>query len=366
MCYNRAMGNTFGKFFTVATFGESHGAAVGCVIDGCPPLLELSEADIQRELDRRRPGQSDISTPRNEADRCRILSGVFEGKTLGTPICVIVENKDQHSQDYDEISKLWRPSHADFTYDAKFGIRDPRGGGRSSARETIGRVAAGAVARKILSGVHITAWVESVNLISMPAVSATPTREEIEQTPIRCPHKPTADKMVELVKKARSEGDSVGGVIRCRIEGLPAGLGDPVFDRFEADLAKAMLSIPATKGFEIGSGFTGTRLFGSRHNDIFALDADGKVATKTNNAGGVLGGITSGMAVDFKVAFKPTATIAKEQPTVSRALQPATVVGKGRHDPCVLPRAVPVVEAMAALVAADALMSQRAIRGELK
>lgn len=366
MCYNRAMGNSFGKFFTVSTFGESHGAAVGCVIDGCPPLLELSEADIQRELDRRRPGQSNISTHRNEADRCRILSGVFEGKTLGTPICVVVENKDQRSQDYDEIAKLWRPSHADYTYDAKFGIRDPRGGGRSSARETIGRVAAGAVARKILSGARITAWVESVNLISMPAVSATPSREEIDQTPIRCPHKPTADKMVELVKKARSEGDSVGGVIRCRIEGLPAGLGDPVFDRFEANLAKAMLSIPATKGFEIGSGFAGTRLFGSRHNDIFALDSDGKVFTKTNNAGGVLGGITSGMAVDFKVAFKPTATIAKEQPTVSRTLQPVTVVGKGRHDPCVLPRAVPIVEAMAALVAADALLGQRAMREELK
>lgn len=348
----------------MATFGESHGAAVGCIIDGCPPRVELSESDIQAELDRRRPGQSDISTPRNEADACKILSGVYTGKTLGTPVCILVENKDQHSADYDEIAKLWRPSHADFTYDAKYGIRDPRGGGRSSARETIGRVAAGAVAKKILKGVKITAWVESINLLSMPAAEATPTREEIESTPVRCPHKPTADKMVELIKKVRTMGDSVGGVIRCRIEGLPAGLGDPVFDRFEADLAKAMLSIPATKGFEIGSGFAGTRMFGSNHNDIFALDENGGVSTKTNNAGGVLGGMTTSRPVDFKVAFKPTATIAKEQDTLSRELRPVKVVGKGRHDPCVLPRAVPVVEAMAALVAVDALMAQRAITSE--
>ena len=348
----------------MATFGESHGAAVGCIIDGCPPRVELSESDIQAELDRRRPGQSDISTPRNEADACKILSGVYTGKTLGTPICILVENKDQHSADYDEIAKLWRPSHADFTYDAKYGIRDPRGGGRSSARETIGRVAAGAVAKKILKGVKITAWVESINLLSMPALEATPTREEIEATPVRCPHKPTADKMVELIKKVRTMGDSVGGVIRCRIEGLPAGLGDPVFDRFEANLAKAMLSIPATKGFEIGSGFAGTRMFGSNHNDIFTLDENGGVSTKTNNAGGVLGGMTTSRPIDFKVAFKPTATIAKEQDTLSRELKPVKVVGKGRHDPCVLPRAVPVVEAMAALVAVDALMAQRAITSE--
>ena len=362
------MGNIFGKILTTTTFGESHGAAVGCVVDGCPSNLELSEADIQRDLDRRRPGQSDISTPRNEGDVCRILSGVYNGRTLGTPICIVVENRDQRSQDYSEIEKLWRPSHADFTYDAKFGLRDPRGGGRSSARETIGRVAAGAVAKKILNrflggGVKITAWVESVNLISMPAVVRTPTEAEIEATPMRCPHRPTADKMIELVKKARSEGDSVGGVIRCRIEGLPAGLGNPVFDRFEADLGKAMLSIPASKGFEIGSGFAGTRMFGSRHNDIFVLDENGAVSTKTNNAGGVLGGMTSSRPVDFKIAFKPTATIAKEQDTLSRELQPVKVVGKGRHDPCVLPRAVPIVEAMAALVAADALLRQRAIEG---
>lgn len=355
------MGNIFGKVFTITTFGESHGKAVGCVIDGCPPMIEVSEADIQRDLDRRRPGQSNISTQRKEADACKILSGVYEGKTLGTPICIVVENLDQHSFDYDEIAQLWRPSHADYTYDMKYGIRDARGGGRSSARETIGRVAAGAIAKKILKDVKITAWVESVNLITMPSITETPTQEEIEQTPIRCPHKPTAEKMIELVKKARSEGDSVGGVIRCRIEGLPAGLGTPVFDRFEADLAKAMLSIPATKGFEIGSGFAGTRLFGSRHNDIFVLDENNKVATKTNNAGGVLGGITSGNVVDFKVAFKPTATIAKEQETISKQLKLTTVIGKGRHDPCVLPRAVAIVEAMSALVAVDALLRQKTL-----
>ncbi len=357
------MGNIFGKIFRVATFGESHGAAVGCVIDGCPSRIPLSGEDIQRELDRRRPGQSAVSTLRAESDACKILSGVYEGLTLGTPICVIVENCDQRSGDYSEIAKLWRPSHADFTYDAKYGLRDPRGGGRSSARETIGRVAAGAVARKILGGgVVIRAWVESVHAISMPQPAQTPTEAEIEASPVRCPHPQTSAKMEEFIKKARSEGDSVGGVIRCRIEGLPAGLGDPVFDRFEADLAKAMLSIPASKGFEIGSGFAAARMFGSQNNDIFALDEAGNPTTLTNRAGGVLGGITSSRPVDFRVAFKPTATIAKEQDTLSTDLKPAKVVGRGRHDPCVLPRAVPIVEAMAAIVAADALLIQRTVR----
>lgn len=357
------MGNIFGKIFRVATFGESHGAAVGCVIDGCPSRIPLSREDIQRELDRRRPGQSAVSTLRAESDACKILSGVYEGLTLGTPICVVVENCDQRSGDYSEIAKLWRPSHADFTYDAKYGLRDPRGGGRSSARETIGRVAAGAVARKILGdGVVIRAWVESVHAISMPQPAQTPTEAEIEASPVRCPYPQTSAKMEEFIKKARSEGDSVGGVIRCRIEGLPAGLGDPVFDRFEADLAKAMLSIPASKGFEIGSGFAAARMFGSQNNDIFALDEAGNPTTLTNRAGGVLGGITSSRPVDFRVAFKPTATIAKEQDTLSTDLKPAKVVGRGRHDPCVLPRAVPIVEAMAAIVAADALLIQRTVR----
>ena len=357
------MGSVFGKIFRVSTFGESHGAGVGCVIDGCPSMLELSADDIQRELDRRRPGGNPLGTQRNEADACEIISGVYEGKTLGTPICILVRNKDQHSQDYSEIAKLWRPSHADFTYDMKYGLRDPRGGGRSSARETIGRVAAGAVAKKFLGGgVRITAWVESVHAIAMPMQRQTPTSEEIEASPVRCPNPQASARMEEFIKKARAEGDSVGGVIRCRIEGLPAGLGDPVFDRFEADLAKAMLSIPASKGFEIGGGFASARMFGSQNNDAFVLDENGAVSTLTNNAGGVLGGMTTSRPVDFRVAFKPTATIAKEQKTLSRELEPTTVVGKGRHDPCVLPRAVPIVEAMAALVCADAMLVQRTVR----
>ncbi len=365
------MGNTFGRFFRVTTFGESHGAAVGCVIDGCPPGLEVSEGDIQAELSRRAPGQSAISTQRAEKDECEILSGMFEGRTLGTPICALVRNADQRSSDYSEIAKLWRPSHADFSYDAKFGLRDPRGGGRSSARETVGRVIAGVFARKVLEArlerpVVIRAWVESVHAISMPAPSRLPTLEEVEATPARCPDANTAAKIVEFIKKAKAEGDSVGGVIRCVIDGLPAGLGDPVFDRFHANLAKAMLSMPAVKAFEIGSGFAGTRMFGSTHNDQFELDADGNVSTRTNNAGGVLGGITSGRPVSFRVGFKPTATIAKNQPTLDRQLRPTSVVGRGRHDPCVLPRAVPIVEAMAALVCADAALSQTALRPSTK
>lgn len=357
------MGSVFGKIFRVSTFGESHGAGVGCVIDGCPSLLDLSADDIQRELDRRRPGGNLLGTQRNEADACEIISGVYEGKTLGTPICILVRNKDQRSQDYSEIAKLWRPSHADFTYDMKYGLRDPRGGGRSSARETIGRVAAGAVAKKFLGGgVKITAWVESVHAIAMPMQRQTPTAEEIEASPVRCPNPQASARMEEFIKKARAECDSVGGVIRCRIEGLPAGLGDPVFDRFEADLAKAMLSIPASKGFEVGGGFASARMFGSQNNDVFALDENGAVTTLTNNAGGVLGGMTTSRPVDFRVAFKPTATIAKEQKTLTRELEPTTVVGRGRHDPCVLPRAVPIVEAMAALVCADAVLVQRTVR----
>ena len=357
------MGSVFGKIFRVSTFGESHGAGVGCVIDGCPSLLDLSADDIQRELDRRRPGGNLLGTQRNEADACEIISGVYEGKTLGTPICILVRNKDQRSQDYSEIAKLWRPSHADFTYDMKYGLRDPRGGGRSSARETIGRVAAGAVAKKFLGGgVKITAWVESVHAIAMPMQRQTPTAEEIEASPVRCPNPQASARMEEFIKKARAECDSVGGVIRCRIEGLSAGLGDPVFDRSEADLAKAMLSIPASKGFEVGGGFASARMFGSQNNDVFALDENGAVTTLTNNAGGVLGGMTTSRPVDFRVAFKPTATIAKEQKTLTRELEPTTVIGRGRHDPCVLPRAVPIVEAMAALVCADAVLVQRTVR----
>ncbi len=347
-------GSIFGRFFKVATFGESHGAALGCVIDGCLPNLELSEADIQADLDRRKPGQSEISTPRAEGDVCKILSGVYEGRTTGAPIAILIENTNQRSGDYSEIAKLWRPSHADYTYDAKFGLRDPRGGGRSSARETAARVAAGAVAKKCLGNIVLRAWVESVHAISMPFTGAMPSQADVDANAVRCPHSATALRMIEFIKKAKAEGDSVGGIIRCKIENVPVGLGEPVFDRLEADLAKAMMSIPAAKGFEIGSGFAGTRAFGSVNNDEIYLDEAGKVATKTNNAGGVLGGISNGQAIDFRVAFKPTATILKEQKTLAKDLSETTVKGVGRHDPCVLPRAVPIVEAMAALVLLDA------------
>ena len=349
-------GSIFGRFFRVATWGESHGVAVGCVIDGCPSGLTLDETVIQADLDKRRPGQSDISTPRNEADKCKILSGVYEGKTLGTSVSIVVENSNQNSSDYADIAKLWRPGHADYTYDAKYGVRDPRGGGRSSARETAARVAAGAVAKKCLGDIVIRAWVESVHSISMPFYDGIPTEAEVEANAIRCPHTATAARMIEFIKKTRAEGDSVGGVIRCRIANVPAGLGEPVFDRLEADLAKAMLSIPASKGFEIGSGFAGTRMFGSAHNDEFYAEGS-EVKTRTNNAGGVLGGISSGQVLDFRVAFKPTATILKEQKTLAKDLSETTVVGVGRHDPCVLVRAVVIVEAMSALVLADAALA---------
>ena len=355
--FKRMGGSIFGRFFKVATFGESHGAALGCIVDGCPSNLNLSESDIQTYLDKRKPGQSSLSTPRKEGDECKILSGVFEGRTLGTPIAVVIENQNQKSSDYSEIARLWRPSHADFTYDAKFGIRDPRGGGRSSARETAARVAAGAIARKCMPNVEIRAWVESVHSISMPSIEGIPTEEQVEANEVRCPHAQTASRMAEFIKKARAEGDSVGGVIRCRIANVPAGLGEPVFDRLEADLAKAMLSIPASKGFEIGSGFAGARMFGSAHNDEFFVGENGEVCTKTNYSGGVQGGISNGQIIDFRVAFKPTATILKEQKTLTTAKEPTTVVGRGRHDPCVLPRAVAVVEAMAALVLADAVLA---------
>ncbi len=354
------MGNIFGDLFRVASFGESHGPALGCVIDGCPANLDLSEDDIQKELNRRKPGQSSVTTPRKEADACKILSGVYKGKTTGAPICIVVENFNQRSEDYDELAELWRPSHGDFTYDKKFGLRDPRGGGRSSARETIARVAAGAVAKKILKGVEIRAWVESVNSISMPNISGIPTLEDVEQSPVRCPDKATSSKMEEFIVRAKSQGDSLGAVVRCRVAGLEAGLGEPCFDKLDAMLALAMLSIPAVKGFEIGSGFAGARMFGSMHNDEFYIDESGNVATKTNNAGGVLGGISAGTMLDFKIALKPTATILKAQKTLNRNLEAVSFEGKGRHDPCVAPRAVPVVEAMTALVLLDLKMKNNA------
>ncbi|MGF1483619.1 MAG: chorismate synthase [Opitutales bacterium] len=355
------MPNSFGKLFTITTFGESHGGGVGVVIDGCPPRLPITAEEIQFELDRRRPGQSEITTPRKEADTVEILSGVFEGQTLGTPIALLVRNQDARPQAYSEMREKFRPSHADYTYQTKFGIRNHEGGGRSSARETIGRVAAGAIARKLLEagGVEIRAYIERIHDITMPLLEAFPTLEQVEASPVRCPDATTAQLMVERIKAVRSEGDSVGGVIQCRVRGLPVGLGEPVFDRLEADLAKAMLSLPATKGFEVGSGFAGSAMRGSEHNDVFE-NREGMVRTATNRSGGVQGGISNGEELYFRVAFKATATILQKQLTVDQSGEDTELMGRGRHDPCVVPRAVPIVEAMSALVLADHWMRHHA------
>ena len=359
------MGSSFGQLFRITTWGESHGGGVGVVIDGCPPRIELSEADIQRELDRRRPGQSAIVTPRDEADRCRILSGVFEGRTLGTPISIMVANKDARPEAYSEMKETYRPSHADFTYEAKYGIRNWQGGGRASARETIGRVAAGAVAKKVLheisaGAVEIVAYVTQIHEVVARIDRTSVTIADVERNALRCPDSAAAELMIALIQSVRSDGDSVGGVIECVIRGLPAGLGEPVFDKLDADLAKAMLSLPASKGFEIGSGFASTRMKGSEHNDAFEIREE-KVRTKTNHSGGLQGGITNGEDIFFRVAFKPTSTIAREQETVTASGEETTLAARGRHDPCVLPRAVPIVEAMAALVLCDHALRQRAI-----
>ena len=355
------MSSQLGHLFRIATWGESHGPGVGVVIDGCPPLIPLEEADIQKDLDRRRPGQSEIVTPRKEEDRCQILSGVFEGKTTGTPISILVWNKDARPEAYTEMQAAYRPSHADFTYDAKYGFRDHRGGGRASARETIGRVAAAAVAKKVLErlapGLEIVAYVKSIRDLWAEIDPASVTAAAVEANIVRCPDAPMAEKMIALIKEMRSEGDSVGGTIECVVRKAPAGLGEPVFDRLEADLAKAMLSLPATKGFEIGSGFAGTLLTGSRHNDAFEM-REGEVRTATNRSGGVQGGISNGEPIFFRVAFKPTATIAQSQKTVTREHEETELAARGRHDPCVLPRAVPMVEAMAALVLCDHALRQ--------
>ena len=353
------MGNTFGHLFRVTTFGESHGGGVGVAIDGCPPQLEISAEEIQLELDRRRPGQSKITTPRKEADTCEILSGVFEGKTLGTPIAILVRNKDTRSQDYDEMIQMYRPSHADATYDAKYGIRNWQGGGRSSARETIGRVAAGAIAKKILkqvAGVEIVAYVKRIKELEAVVDPSTVSLAQVESNIVRCPDAEYALAMIELIEQVRQAGDSIGGVVECVARNVPKGLGSPVFDKLEADIAKGVMSLPATKGFEIGSGFAGTLLTGSEHNDEFYSDEDGEIRTVTNRSGGVQGGISNGENIILRVAFKPTATIRKEQRTVTRAGEGAVLAAKGRHDPCVLPRAVPMVEAMVALVLCDHLL----------
>jgi chorismate synthase len=358
------MGNTFGQLFRVTTFGESHGGGIGVVIDGCPPKIEIAEADIQRELDRRRPGQSKITTQRKEEDRCEILSGVFEDKTLGTPIAILVRNQDARPQDYVDLAKTFRPSHADFTYEAKYGIRNWQGGGRASARETIGRVAAGVIAQKILRTfypkIDIVGYVTQVHDIMVKIDKSKVRIKEVEANIVRCPDRAAAKKMISLIEKTRQQGDSLGGVIECVVRNAPVGLGEPVFDKLEADLAKAMLSLPATKGFEIGSGFSATRMRGSEHNDAFEM-RDDCVRTATNFSGGIQGGISNGEEIYFRVAFKPTATISREQKTVTASRKQTKLAARGRHDPCVLPRAVPMVEAMAALVLCDHALRQKAI-----
>jgi chorismate synthase len=356
------MGNSFGQLFRITTWGESHGGGVGVVIDGCPPRLGLTEKDIQPDLDRRRPGQSSIVTPRKESDRVEILSGTFEGKTLGTPISMWVKNEDARPEAYNEMASKFRPSHADYTYQAKFGVRNWQGGGRSSARETIGRVAAGAVAKKILREqfqVEVIAYVKQVQRLVAQVDPEAVKLKQVESNIVRCPDQAAAAKMIRLIEKMRRAGDSVGGIIECVARGVPAGWGEPVFDRLEADLGKGMLSLPASKAFEIGSGFAGILLTGLQHNDAFR-NQGGKVRTLTNRSGGIQGGISNGETIQFRVAFKPVATVMHEQQTVDVNLQNTTLKGRGRHDPCVLPRAVPMVEAMAALVLVDHALRQRA------
>ena len=355
------MSSTFGKIFTVTTWGESHGPAVGAVLDGCPAGIPLCEADIQAFLDRRRPGQGKLTTARSEKDQVRILSGVFEGKTTGTPISFAVFNEDQRSGDYSEIAKWYRPGHADLCYDLKYGFRDYRGGGRSSARETIGRVCAGAVAQKFLAqvaGTEFLAWVDSVGTIECGWFDTnTLTREKIEASPVRCPVEAFSEKMEQEILAAKKDGDSVGGTVKLLVRNVPAALGEPVFDRLDALLAQAMLSIPACKGFEIGSGFAGARMRGSKHNDVIFCE-DGKFHTRTNNAGGCVGGISNGENILCRMAFKPTATISQSQKTASRDGENGELAAKGRHDPCVAVRAPVIVESMAALVLADLYLQQ--------
>jgi chorismate synthase len=363
VAYDRRVGSSFGKLFQVHTWGESHGGGVGVVIDGCPPRVQLSAADVQVELDRRRPGQSRLTTPRQEADQAEILSGVFEGQTLGTPISIAVRNQDARPSAYEQMRDVYRPSHADYTYDAKYGIRNWQGGGRASARETIGRVAAGAVARQVLRRAgfgEIIAWVSRVHSVEAKCDELAVTREQVEAQITRCPDEAASEEMIRRIDAARREGDSLGGVVTCVAHGVLPGLGEPVFDKLEADLARGLLSLPACKGFEIGSGFGGTRLTGIEHNDPFYTEGS-RVRTRTNRSGGVQGGISNGEPIVLRTAFKPTATIRKAQETVNRAGESVTLEAEGRHDPCVLPRAVPMVEAMVALVLCDHHLRQRAI-----
>lgn len=356
------MRNSYGTLFKISTFGESHGKALGVIIDGCPAGLVIDESFIQQELTRRKPGQSKITTQRKEDDNFEILSGVFEGKATGTPIAIVIHNKDAKSKDYSHIADKYRPSHADYTYDVKYGIRDYRGGGRSSARETAARVAAGAIAKTLLStiGVKVSAYVSQVGDIKAPAYQ-TLDLQKTETNIVRCPHAETAEKMITLIDEVRKSQDTIGGVVTCVIADAPAGLGEPVFDKLHAELGKAMLSINAVKGFEYGSGFEGIKMRGSEHNDAF-YQSDGKTKTKTNYSGGIQGGISNGEDIYFNVAFKPVATIMQDQESVNAEGESITVSGKGRHDPCVVPRAVPIVEAMAALVLADFYLMNQSVK----
>lgn len=361
------MSNTFGQLFRLTTFGESHGGAIGGVVDGCPAGVELEAKVIQTALNRRRPGQSPLTTQRKEADTVELLSGVFEGRTLGTPIGFVIRNQDAKSQDYNHLKNVYRPGHADLTWDLKYGHRDYRGGGRSSARETAARVVGGAIAEAFLlqafPGLSAVAWVQSIHEISAPLQATIPTRETVDAHPTRCPHPETAAQMEAAIRTARKAGDSLGGIVACAVTGMPPGLGEPVFDKLPAVLGHALLSINAVKGVEFGSGFAGTRLTGLQHNDALHWDAPAqRVASETNRAGGTLGGISTGKNLVFRVAFKPTATIASAQKSVDKHGQAATVEGRGRHDPCVLPRAVPIIEAMTMLVLADFALRQRGNR----
>ncbi len=354
------MGSTFGSVFRIATWGESHGGGIGVVVEGCPPRLPLTEEDLQRDLDRRRPGQSRLTTQRDEPDTAEILSGLFEGRTTGTPIAVLVRNADARPAAYEHLKDVYRPSHADYTYDAKYGIRNWQGGGRASARETIGRVAAGAIARRLLhqvAGIEVLAWVSRVHTIAADVDASSVTLEQVEADPTRCPDPDAAAAMTFAIEAARRDGDSLGGIVTCVARNVPPGLGDPVFDRLEADLAKAMLSLPAAKGFDIGSGFDAVAMTGREHNDPFVPGAGGPTTTG-NRSGGVQGGISNGADVVCRVAFKPTATISSAQDTVNTSNEPVTLDARGRHDPCVLPRAVPMVEAMALLTLADHWLRQ--------
>ncbi len=362
------MSSSFGQLFRVTTWGESHGDAIGVSVDGCPPKMPLHIDDIQTELDRRKPGQSEITTQRREGDRAQILSGVFDGLTLGTPIQIAVWNEDARGKDYEHMRTKYRPSHADYTYDAKFGIRNWKGGGRSSARETIGRVAGGAVARQFLTteyGIEIVGYVKQIWGIAAETDPDTVIREDVESNIVRCPDQDVAVRMIDRIMQARKDGDSLGGVVECVARNVPPGLGEPVFDKLEADLAKAMLSVPACKGFEVGSGFSGTLMTGSAHNDPFYSEG-GRVRTRTNFSGGIQGGISNGENIVIRAAFKPTATILAEQETVDVDGNPTTLGGRGRHDPCVLPRAVPIVESMMALVLTDHALRQRGQTGKVR